>query len=73
MVLIRKASECLERIVQSYIEQVYAKKHNFDSYTVETLQDDEESLKTFFTKYARKGTITASLKLLQDLRELLEA
>jgi hypothetical protein len=67
------ASDCLERIVYAYLDQLYSKKHTLDKYTVETLQDDEEVLRDFFTKHAKKSTVQATLKILEDLRELLDA
>lgn len=39
-----QASECLDRIVHAYIEQLFTKKHTLDRFTVETIQDDQVAL-----------------------------
>jgi len=67
------AAECLDRVVNKYVEQLFGKKHTLDQHTIQRMQDDEQTLRDFFSQKARKNAVSEGLQVLTDLRELLDA
>ncbi|PRP77773.1 hypothetical protein PROFUN_07715 [Planoprotostelium fungivorum] len=69
----RLCMECLDRLTQTYIRNIFEKSHTLDSNTAERLITDEEKIRTFFTQHIKDTIVNPKLQILADLRELIDA
>jgi hypothetical protein len=71
---ILQALECLQRIVYSYIEQLFNKtKLSLTEEICDRMVNDEFTLRDFFRGYTRKNVMNTALQILVDLSELFKA
>jgi hypothetical protein len=69
-----QSSECLDRIVLRYVEEMISKKHTFEKKTVQRMKEDEKILYDAFLRDTNmeEKQIAVRLQVLEDLRELLD-
>eukprot|EP01116_Phalansterium_solitarium_P000650 TRINITY_DN10491_c0_g1_i1.p1 TRINITY_DN10491_c0_g1~~TRINITY_DN10491_c0_g1_i1.p1 ORF type:complete len:735 (-),score=338.73 TRINITY_DN10491_c0_g1_i1:356-2560(-) len=66
------ADDCLERIVNTYVEQLFTKKQPLGPATAQRMQDDQVLLSRFFGEHCGKRA-ARQLQILIDLHDVIES
>jgi len=70
----RFVTECLERLVLRYLQELYNKKYKtLLPEAADKMNDDINVIRDVFSKYARPQQVAAVLQTLEDIRELLDS
>eukprot|EP01117_Protostelium_nocturnum_P018815 TRINITY_DN7953_c0_g1_i1.p1 TRINITY_DN7953_c0_g1~~TRINITY_DN7953_c0_g1_i1.p1 ORF type:complete len:592 (-),score=206.05 TRINITY_DN7953_c0_g1_i1:54-1829(-) len=67
------AADCLDRLLENYIIQLFESNHVCDEKTVERLNTDYEILSKFFSDHLKESAVEGKLQVLKDVSEIIDA